>query len=152
MLFASTATVSIPSRPLIVSVSADNEIFAVPESPAAFKKLAAVATVTLPAEVKRPFESTTKVGICVAPPYVPADTEVSARTTEMFWFEEPSTDIVPVASPDKPSVRAVFHEVAVVALPERFAVIVAAVKLPSASRLTIAEAVFAEVAASTNPV
>ena len=152
VLFASTATVSIPSRPLIVNVSADNEIFAVPESPAAFKKLAAVATVTLPAEVKRPFASTTKVGICVAPPYVPAETPVVARTSEIFWSEVPLTDIVPVASPETPNVRAVFHWVAVVALPVTFAVIVAAVKLPSASRLTIAEAVFAEVAASTNPV
>ena len=110
VLFASTARVLIPSRPVIVRVSVTNDVrFAVPVSAAIFKKLAPVVTATLPAEVKRPFESTTKVGICVAPPYVPADTAVDARTSEMFWSEVPLTDMVPVASPETPNVRAVFH-------------------------------------------
>lgn len=48
--------------------------------------------------------------------------------------------------------RAVFNVVAVVALPERFAVMVPAVKSLFESLLTIVEAVFAEVAASIRAV
>lgn len=52
-----------------------------------------------------------------------------------------------VAVPADVAVPAVVAEVAVVAVPLRFAVIVPAEKFPEASRFTMAEAVFAFVAA-----
>jgi hypothetical protein len=65
----------------------------------------------------RPFESTTNVGICVAPPYVPAETPVEPSVNGMFAFAEPSIETVPLASPETPIVRAVCHAAAVFALP-----------------------------------
>ena len=61
----------------------------------------------------------------------------------------PLTELEPVTSPVKLKVLAVVHaaaEVAVVAFPDKAAVIVPALKFPDPSRATIAAAVFALVA------
>ena len=103
-----------PSRPTNVTVSVNREIASVPVSPA---MLRVVAIATLAAEVKRPLESTAKVGICVAPPYVPAATPEFDSVNGTFAFAEPSTETWPVASPETPISRAVCQVVAVVELP-----------------------------------
>ena len=149
-LLSVTAEV-IPSPPSNVNVFVPTVTVSVPLSPAILKAEEAEIAVLVTEDI-RPSASTVKTGIVVLLPYVPADTPVSERSTVRVTLAEPSKETLPVASPARPMSRAVFNVVAVVALPVTFAVIVAAVKLPSASRLTIAEAVFAEVAASTNAV
>ena len=113
-MFAAVTTEVIPSPPLNVIVSVARATASVPASPAMFS---VVEIETLAAEVMRPFASTENVGICVTPPYVPAETPVEPSVNGMFAFAEPSIETVPLASPETPIVLAVAQVDAVFALP-----------------------------------
>ena len=64
-------------------------------------------------------------------------------------FAEPLKLVaVPVTAPDTAIVRAVCSVVAVVAFPDKAAVMVPALKFPEASRATTLDAVFADVAST----
>ena len=73
--------VSIPVPPVNVSVSVPNT------TPSSDPESAAISNVVVidavPAAVKRPCASTVNVGIAVAEPYDPADTDVSSKSIEI---------------------------------------------------------------------
>lgn len=99
----------------------------------------------LEAAVTRPLASTVMFAVV----YVPAVTPLFARVMAVATSPAPLTELEPVTSPVKLKVLAVVHAPAVVAvdaLPDSAAVIVPALKLPDASRATMALAVLALVA------
>ncbi len=122
----------IPSPPTNVIVSVASATASVPVSPAMFN---VVAIDTLAAEVIRPFESTANVGICDAPPYVPAETPVVFRlpckTTPAVPSNATADDST--SSPLISKLRPLRSAVAVLALPYKDALTTVAEKLPEPS-------------------
>jgi hypothetical protein len=126
-----------------------SEVSTLPEVPGA---TACTAEVPLP--------SSTLLAVSVVAPVPPLATArvalSPAAVPEVFWLPAALTPgKLMLADPSKltpPIVRAVCRVVAVVALPDRAAVIVPAAKLPEASRATTLEAVFADVASTAQVV
>jgi hypothetical protein len=107
---------------------------------------AGATTAAVLIEVVSPFALIVTIGIAVLLPVEPGVATV-ARVPAAVTLPVPSKlGDVYARSPVIAIVRPVARAVAVAALPVRAAVIVPAVKLPLASRATIADAVFAEVA------
>ena len=87
VLFASTKIDARPSRPAMVNVSVASASVPEPVSEAT-DKLVAIETPVLDAEVKRPSASTVKTAILEEPPYVPATTPVSERSTVRVTLDD----------------------------------------------------------------
>ena len=91
-----TVAVNCPAAPANVNVSASRSTLVLPVVPTMFN---VVAIFAVPAAVKRPFESTVKVGIAVALPYDPAVTAVLANVNAMLAWSPAFLNVaVPVAS------------------------------------------------------
>lgn len=101
-------------------------------------------TVVFPAAVISPFPFTVKVPTCVAEPNDPTFAFTVASVPAAVTLPDPSNDgDVYVKSPVMDIVLPVARAVAVVAFPDKAAVMVPAEKLPELSRMTSADAVFA---------
>ena len=88
----------------LLEINNDVELKPTDETPVEFE------IVKFPADVRRPLESTVKVGIWVCDPYVPGVTEVLDRIVEKITLELPSNDCeIEETSPDNVIVLEVFN-------------------------------------------